>query len=581
MILTDPRWLWLLMALLPLLLLEWRAARRSEKGLKALVGERADHVLLTQRRVGQRRWGALLRLLAFTLLVIGAAGPEWGHEVVRRGATGSDVVFVIDVSASMDARDVPPSRLSEARREALAVLERLEGSRVGVVAFAGDAVRLCPLTLERSAVRLTLESLSSSSVSEPGTDLARALRMARRVMPQGRREEQAIVMWTDGEDLEEGADPAIDELASAGVRVFAVGVGTPAGDVVPILDEQGRAIDVKRDASGGPVRSRLDQELLQRLARKTRGGYFAASQPGGELPRLLSALGSVSRSARGERLVERPVARFTVFAAVALLLLLIDRARARRRLLTVSKDDELPTAAVPGAGAAAVLVVLMLMPSNASAQSAWAKGNDAFRKGNYAAAESLYAKRLERGGPDAVRVNQATARALAGAQEGVGEALAPLAAQDDATGRTAGYNLGTYLGENGDIDRALDELRRVLERDPGDAEARWNYEVLLQRQRQQQQDPEQQPQPQQQNQQQQNQQQQQQQSGQSEQEQNQQQGAPQDQQQQQQPPPSGRREGMDRAQAERLLGALEELQRLERQRQRRVRTVQEKPGKDW
>ena len=112
MILTDPHWLWLLLALLPLLLLEWRAARRSEKGVHLLVGKRPEHVLLAQRRVGQRRWGALLRLTAFALLVLGAAGPEWGREVVRRGATGSDVVFVVDVSASMDARDVPPSRLS-------------------------------------------------------------------------------------------------------------------------------------------------------------------------------------------------------------------------------------------------------------------------------------------------------------------------------------------------------------------------------------------------------------------------------------------------------------------------------------
>jgi Ca-activated chloride channel family protein len=107
---------------------------------------------------------------------------------------------VIDVSASMDVRDVAPSRIEEARREAMAVLDRLEGSRVGIVAFSGDAVRLCPLTLDRDAVRLTLEGLGSSSVSEPGTDLGKALRLATRLMPAGRREEQAVVLWTDGED---------------------------------------------------------------------------------------------------------------------------------------------------------------------------------------------------------------------------------------------------------------------------------------------------------------------------------------------------------------------------------------------
>jgi Ca-activated chloride channel family protein len=417
-------------------------------------------------------------------------------------------------------------------------------------------------------------------VSEPGTDIARALRMARRVMPQGRREEQVIVIWTDGEDLEQEAEAAIDEIAGAGVRVFAVGVGTPAGDVVPVLDEQGRAIDVKRDASGGTVRSRLDQALLQTLARKTRGAYFAASQPGGELPRLLSALGTVSRSARGERLVERPVARFTLLAGLAFLLLLLERIRTRRRLLAAPEESSVPAVTARGAGAAAVLLAGLFLPGVVHAQSAWAKGDDAFRKGRYAEAESLYAKRLEKGGPDAVRVNLTTARALSGSAEGVDQALAQLSTTDDDAGRAAGYNLGTHLGEANDIDRGLEELRRSLERDPSDDDARWNYEVLLQRKRQEQEQPQQQ-QPDEQQQQREDEQRQQGASGQAP--PRPQQGAPQPQQSTppQQSSSSTPHEGMDRAQAERLLGALEELQRLERQRQRRVRMVQEKPGRDW
>lgn len=582
MIFADPRWLWLLTALLPLAALEWRAARRGERALEALVGRRERHRLLEQRRHGQRRTSALLRLGALALLIVGAAGPEWGREVVRRAATGSDIVFLVDVSASMDARDVPPSRLDEARREALAVLERLDGSRVGVVAFAGDAVRVCPLTLERSAVRLALEGLNSASVSVPGTDLGRALRMALKVMPSGRRDEQAIVVWTDGEDLEEGGRAAIDEIAGGGVRVFAVGCGSAAGDVVPVLDDQGRAVDVKRDAAGGPVLSRLDETLLRHLARRTRGGYFSASRPGGELPRLLGAIGSVARAARGERLVERPVARFPLFAALAVLLLLAEVARERRRV--VRHAGVLPGAASRAAAATALLLALagalLVRPGEARAQSAWAKGDRAFRAGRYAEAESLYAERLRRGGPDAVRVNRATARALAG-REGAEAPLADLAATDDPTGRTAGYNLGTVLGERGDFDAALRELRRALARDPGDDDARWNYEVLMRRREEEQQrqqrsggrqDPQtppeaqpeespSQPAP----------------------------GGPQPQappQQAQQAPPSGTPppqagQGMDRAQAERLLGALEELQRLERQRHQRVRVVQEKRGKDW
>ncbi|HEV2104131.1 MAG TPA: VWA domain-containing protein, partial [Candidatus Eisenbacteria bacterium] len=325
-------WLWAL-ALLPVLaLLEWRGLRRAERALKLLAGARPNAALLAQRAPGSRRAGLLLRLGALALLALGAAGPEWGREAVRRSSSGSDLVFVLDVSASMDTRDVPPSRLDEARREALGLLDRVAGCRVGVVAFAGDAVRLSPLTLDQAAVRLTLEALTRDAVSTPGTDLGRALRTALALLPPGHRADQAIVLWTDGEDLEGRGQGAIADLQRAGVRVFAVGVGTPAGDVIPVLDDQGRTVDVKRDEQGTPVRSRLDEPLLRELARGTRGGYFPAARPGGQLAQLTAALGGLARSLHGARLVERPIARFTLCALLAAALLAFDLARARRRL---------------------------------------------------------------------------------------------------------------------------------------------------------------------------------------------------------------------------------------------------------
>src|SRR5207249_6176030 len=109
------------------------------------------------------------------------------------------------------------------------------------------------------------------------------------------------------------------------------GVGTPAGDAVPVLDEEERVVDVKRDAEGNAVKSRLDEGLMRALARRTHGAYFPATRPGGDMPRLMSALGSVARAGRGQRLVERPVARFPWLAAAAALPLGIERGPLRRR----------------------------------------------------------------------------------------------------------------------------------------------------------------------------------------------------------------------------------------------------------
>lgn len=578
---SDPHWLWGLVAVPLVALFEWRAARRAGRALRALAGERGERVLLSQRRPGRRRLGIGLRLGALALLVLGAAGPEWGREVVRRGSTGSDVVFVMDVSASMDARDVAPSRLEEAKREALAVLDRIAGSRIGVVAFAGDAVRLCPLTPDLGAARLTLESLSSGSVSEPGTDLGRALRRGAQVLPGGRRDEQVLVVWTDGEDLEQGARPAIEELARAGIRVFAVGVGTPAGDVVPVLDDEGRAIDVKRDANGGPVRSRLDEGLLRTLARATHGGYFQASRPGGELPRLLAAIGGVGRAARGERLVERPVARFPLCAALAALLLAVDVRRSRRRRAPGLPGEAALHSERRAAASAALLVAgaLLALPSGARAESAWARGDRAFRDGRFAAAESLYALRLRAGGPPAVRLDRALARARGGKVEEALPDLGDLANVAGRVGREARYDYGTLLGLRDSLDQALAALRDALERNPTDDDARWNYEVLMRRKAGQQGSPEPRPQP----------------SQPSQPRPNAGGGSgaqppqplpsaprPQPPGPSPQHPPAPRQgEHMDRAQAERILDALQDLARSEQQRRRQVRVIQEKRGRDW
>ena len=179
-------WLLGLLLLVPLALIEWRGLVRADRSLKLLLGPRPLVGLLGQLLPKRRVATMLLRLGAVLLLGLGAAGPQWGREAVRRQSQGSDIVFVLDVSSSMEVRDVPPTRMEEAHREAVALLERLQGSRIGVVAFAGDAVRLCPLTLDQAAVRLTLETIGPGAVSEPGSDLGKALRSALKLLPQAK-----------------------------------------------------------------------------------------------------------------------------------------------------------------------------------------------------------------------------------------------------------------------------------------------------------------------------------------------------------------------------------------------------------
>ncbi|MEK7824084.1 MAG: hypothetical protein AAB290_03475, partial [Candidatus Eisenbacteria bacterium] len=228
--------------------------------------------------------------------------------------------------------------------------------------------------------------------------------------------------------------------------------------------------------------------------------------------------------------------------------------------------------------AAALLLVGLALASPARAQSAWARGDRAFREQRYPAAESLYARRAGRGGPAAVRVNRATAAALGGRGAAAESLLAPLTDAAGPAGPTAAYNLGTLQARRGGFDDALRSLRGALERDPGNGDARYNYELALRRQRERQRRGAPPPSP----------------------------GAgtpmpqgagqdpkpgsppptpPPNAPQAPQPPPQSQPapgpDGMDRRTAEQLLGSLGALERLEQQRLRRVRVVRERRGRDW
>jgi tetratricopeptide (TPR) repeat protein len=247
-----------------------------------------------------------------------------------------------------------------------------------------------------------------------------------------------------------------------------------------------------------------------------------------------------------------------------------------RRRREAARD--LPVHSERGAAAAAALLLALLLPAPAQAQSDWAKGDRAFRAGRFAAAESLYARRLKHGETPALRLNLATARALRGEPEAAEQDLRRLADRDDKIGVESGFNLGTLLGQRRQYDPALEALRRVLEKNPRDEDARWNYEMLMRRKQDEErrrQNPRRQPQP--------------------------ASGAggggqqPQPQPQQRSPgqqpapqaganPPPRQPTGgghMNRSEAERILDALQELSRAEQQRQRRVRVTRERQGRDW
>jgi len=475
----DARFLILGLAVLGLLVALFARSRRKRRwALDMMVGARLAPRLagtVVERAV---RWRAGLRFLALLALVIAAAGPRWGRQVVKMSGQGSDLVFVMDVSYSMDVRDVPPSRIEEAKREAETLLDGLNGDRVGLVAFAGDAAVLTPLTLDYSAMRILLGSLSTGTVSHPGSDLGGGIRRALDLLPKSRPGEQAIVVFTDGEDLGGAGHAEALVAARRGIRVFTVGVGTPAGETIPVYDEGGREIGRKRGPDGEIVISHLDENLLRDMARATHGAYFAASHPGGEVPRLRLAVARVERGKREGRLGTRPVERFALFAWIAWLAWLASLLLPARRTKSALEAAR---------RSAAALLLCSLVGASSARAGALEDGNKAYARGDYPGAAEIYRKGLaKKPGDPKLLANLGSALYRAGDFTGSQKALEQAAAsgQNTLTDREQArvlYNYGNTLFRKGSFPEAADAYRRSLEHSPDDSDARFNYEAALAR----------------------------------------------------------------------------------------------------
>jgi Ca-activated chloride channel family protein len=278
---------WLLL-LAPLSLwVGWGGLRRARAELALWVAERMRGRFLP----GRSRTRAGLRLgsgaAAAFLLALALLGPVRGHTYRAVAQKGLDLVVCLDTSRSMLAQDLRPSRFERARREVVGLLDRLRGDRVALIAFAGDARDVAPLTRDRQTLEGLLGFVSPEDNRAGGTDLAAAIEHALAMFDGRTGAHEAIVLLTDGEDLAGKAGSQVEEARKRGIRIFVVGVGTEAGGKIPVL-EQGRPAFL-RDPEGNEVVTRLEGQSLVALARATGGEYLSAEQSPTPLEDLYAA----------------------------------------------------------------------------------------------------------------------------------------------------------------------------------------------------------------------------------------------------------------------------------------------------
>lgn len=471
----QPLALLALLALLPLAAVWWYARYRGARNATAYGGPPALRRGMSRGRGTLR---ALLLAASVVLVAIAIARPQWGAVEGAVQRRGIDVVIALDVSRSMLATDVRPSRAAAAAAGLDDMLAHLRGDRAGLVTFGGSAFARSPLTLDLDAVTFLVDRAQlEGTLVEPGTDFAKAIQASLSLLDvPDRADSQAIVLLSDGENLGQDLDAAIEAARDADVRIYTVAVGTDAGAPVPA-----RTATARQSPSGdGGAVTRADRATLARIGEETHGGTREVQNIAG----LAVEFARLQQSAFDEDSETIPVERFQWFLGAALALLMVQ---------WTIPEGRRPTAPLTSGATARVSILAgsvlgALLLAGCGGTAAYQKvsaGNEAYAAGRYEDALAAYEAATELA-PDhpAVRYN-------------IGNTLSRLQRHEEATTASRdAARLADRLGETSTAARALyaagnhaftlnaladarDAYIEALLRDPDDTDAQHNLELVL------------------------------------------------------------------------------------------------------
>lgn len=330
----NPQAFWYLLAL-PVLFGLFVWSFRARKAALERFGSPALMQKLTSATSRPRQvLKTALMLVFFFFACLALVEPRFGSRTDTVHRRGVDVLVALDTSLSMLAEDIRPNRLMRARYEIESFIDRLEGDRIGLVAFAGQSFVLCPLTLDYGAAKLFLDSVDTGLIPSRGTAIAGAIKTATRAFGGEERKHKALVLITDGEDHADDPVEAARAAADAGVRIFSVGIGTREGELIPVRKD-GR-VDFLKDEQGHVVKTRLDESTLQQIAQLTDGGYVRAQGGGVGLEEVYAQIAAMEKKDLGTRTLSQYRHRYQWPLAFALICLILESFLSDRRRVDVA-----------------------------------------------------------------------------------------------------------------------------------------------------------------------------------------------------------------------------------------------------
>jgi len=265
----------------------------------------------------------VLFLLAFSSLILAICNLQTGSKLKEVKREGADLMICLDVSNSMLAQDLTPDRLTRARFALEKMVDQLNGDRLGLIIFAGEAFVQLPITTDYSAAKLFIGAINPGMIPVQGTNLADAIRLAAESFSKETGKNKAIILITDGEDHEEDAISAVEEAAKNDIMVSTIGIGSETGVPIPLI-ENGINKGYRKQKDGQPVITRLNAQLLQEIAAKGNGVFVQASQSDLGLEKVIDKINQLEKASIETKIYTDYEDQFQWFIALSLLLLLIE-----------------------------------------------------------------------------------------------------------------------------------------------------------------------------------------------------------------------------------------------------------------
>ena len=279
----------------------------------------SDYILFN--RIQYKSW---LLILACMFSIIASIGPQIGTRLTEYKREGIDIFIVLDVSESMNAKDVTPNRLSKAKYELNRLINDLDGDRIGIIVFSGSAHLHLPLTTDYSAAKLFLNSIDTDIVQTSGTSLSSAMDIAINQIKNDNEKYKVIVLISDGEDHEGKALEIAQIAKERKILIYTVGVGTIKGAPIPIMNNQGKRINFKKDSNGKIVTTILNEQILNEIASITSSEYYRIDNKANALSPLINNLNLLEKKELKTQVFTEYEHRYQIFLLLSLLCLFIE-----------------------------------------------------------------------------------------------------------------------------------------------------------------------------------------------------------------------------------------------------------------